>query len=78
MAALDVNEKNRLFRVDAVGLYDECSDYHKTIAEVIYSSLVMKPKIFCRLVASLSSYLHTCSYWPGVFWQYFKDFLYLD
>ena len=65
MAALDVNERNRLFGVDAVGQYDECSDYHKTIAELSIPVLVMKPKVFCRLVASLSNYLHTCSYLAG-------------
>ena len=46
MAALDVNEKNRLFRVDAMGQYDECSDYHETIAELSIPVLVVKPKVF--------------------------------
>ena len=72
-----MNKKNRLFGDDAVKLYDECSDYHKTIAE-FYSSFSYEVQSICRIVASLSNYLHTCSYWPGVFWQYFKDFLYLD
>ena len=43
-----MNKKNRLFGDDAVRLYDECSDYHKTIAE-FYSSLVMKFKVFVEL-----------------------------
>ena len=46
MAALDVSEKNRLFGVNAVGQYDEFSDYHKTIAELFIPILVMKPKVF--------------------------------
>ena len=65
MAVLEVNEKNRLFGVNAAGQYDECSDYFKIIAELSISVLVMKPKVFCRLVASLSNYLHTCSYLAG-------------
>ena len=49
MAALDVNERNRLFRVDVVGQYEECSDYHETIAELSFPVLVMKPKVFYSL-----------------------------
>ena len=44
-STLGLNGKDRLFGVDAVRQYDECSDYHKTIAE-FYSSLVMKFKVF--------------------------------
>ena len=65
MVALEVNTKNKLFRVDAMELCEKCSDYHKTIAELSIPVLVVKPKVFCRLVASLSNYLHTCSYLAG-------------
>ena len=39
MAVLEVNEKDRLFGVNAAGQYDECSDYFKIIAELSISVL---------------------------------------